>query len=209
MKQSVVITPPNFQVVEFYVKGTSPLVINKVSKKAKDAMKARQEEGSVAKKGKKREAKDFNQCYNDARRISEQGWDGITTSAFKNAMVSACKIVGFAMTRAKLGIVKVLPDGIDREDAMPLVKIDGGIPTKIEMFVKNETGVADIRARPMWKEWECRLRVEYDADMFSTEDIASLVSRAGAQVGVGEGRADSPKSVGMGWGYFSISNEGE
>ena len=45
-----------------------------------------------------------------------------------------------------------------------------------------------------------------DADQFSLTDITNLLSRVGAQVGIGEGRPDSKSSAGMGWGMFRLSD---
>ena len=75
------------------------------------------------------------------------------------------------------------------------------------MAVRNASGVIDLRARPMWQEWAFTLRLTYDGDQFSAEDVTNLVFRAGRQVGVGEGRPDSKKSAGMGWGLFSFAPE--
>jgi hypothetical protein len=49
--------------------------------------------------------------------------------------------------------------------------------------------------------------VRFDADQFTLRDIANLLLRAGMQVGVGEGRPDSKKSCGMGWGTFEIKEQ--
>jgi len=201
----VEITPPNFQIAEFTIKGTSPYVQSKWSKKAKEEMKSKQEAGSTAKKGTKRAAKDFDECYKQAQYIAKEGWHGIPAPNFRNAMISACKMVGFQMTRAKLSIF-VLSDGYDTDENAPLVKITKGKPFKFEAMVRNATGVADIRIRPMWDEgWEANLRIRYDADQFTLEDVANLLMRAGVQVGVGEGRPGSSKSNGLGWGMFEIA----
>jgi len=57
----------------------------------------------------------------------------------------------------------------------------------------------------MWDEgWEAQVRVRYDADQFTLEDLANLLARVGVQVGLGEGRPDSKSSAGMGWGTFMI-----
>jgi hypothetical protein len=58
----------------------------------------------------------------------------------------------------------------------------------------------------MWRNWKVDLKVQYDNSMFSKTDIANLVMRAGMQVGIGEGRPDSKKSTGMGWGTFRIED---
>lgn len=65
-------------------------------------------------------------------------------------------------------------------------------------------GVADIRWRPMWEQWSAKVRVRWDANQFSAQDVVNLLSRAGMQVGIGEGRPDSKASNGMGWGMFEV-----
>jgi hypothetical protein len=54
----------------------------------------------------------------------------------------------------------------------------------------------------MFESWQAKVRVRFDADLFTPADVANLMLRAGLQVGIGEGRADSPNSCGMGWGHF-------
>ena len=55
-------------------------------------------------------------------------------------------------------------------------------------------------------DWKAKIRIRFDADQFSTQDITNLLARAGEQVGIGEGRPDSKNSAGMGWGCFRITN---
>ena len=57
----------------------------------------------------------------------------------------------------------------------------------------------------MWQTgWEAALRVQYDADQFTRHDVTNLLVRVGLQVGIGEGRPDSRKSNGQGWGLFDV-----
>jgi len=204
---AVTIAPPNFQTAQFLIRGTSPYVQNKFSQKAKNMMHEKHEAGSVAKKGVRREAKDFQACYEGAKYVSRDGWNGMPASAFRCAMISACRTVGFAMTIAKLSVF-VEADGFDAEDGTPLIRITQGAPQYREHCVRNATGVPDIRPRPMWLEgWEALVRVRFDADQFRLADVANLMMRVGAQVGIGEGRPDSKKSTGMGWGMFEIARQ--
>lgn len=199
---SIQIKAPNLRVIEFNLVGTAPLVTARFAEKGKIMM--RQQEGSVGKKGKAREAKDFTAAYEAAKHVSADGWCGVHAGGFRAAMVSACRLVGFKMTMAKLSLF-VLADGYD-QDGAPLVKIEGE-PAMVTHHTRNATGVVDIRARPMWREWSMKLRIRYDADQFNETDVANLILRVGAQVGIGEGRPDSKQSVGMGWGTFTIANE--
>ena len=121
-------------------------------------------------------------------------------------MVAACRLVDFKMTDAKQ-CVYIECDGFDKDERIPLVRITKGKPEYFEQAVRNETGVADIRARPIWEEgWEAVVRVTYDADRFTLEDVSNLLMRAGSQVGIGEGRQASRKCVGLGWGAFEIAS---
>ena len=207
-KQEVVsITPPDFTTAVFKVIGLSPLVIHKFSHKMRKAMKEKQEAGSTAKASKKREKRDFDQDYKDSFHLSEEGWAGVPAAAFRNAMVTACKIVGFVMTRAKLAIF-IESEGIDADEGVGLIRIIGE-PEKLEMITRVETGQPTITVRPIWRKWEMNVRVTFDAGMLTLSDITNLLSRAGVQVGVGEGRPGSPDSCGMGWGTFRVENSKE
>lgn len=111
------------------------------------------------------------------------------------------------MTLAKLSVF-VLADGYERDrfGVQPLVKITKGKPQRTDFAVRNATGVADIRPRPMWDEgWEAIVTIRFDADQFTVEDVTNLLARMGEQVGIGAGRPDSKDSAGMGWGTFKIA----
>jgi hypothetical protein len=201
--RTVAIAPPDFRTAAFRIRGIAPLVVNKFSAKAREQMKAKQQAGSQGKKGKAREGKDFDACYEAARHLSIEGWDGIAANSFRKAIIGACRLVDFKMTLAKIAVF-IEADGYDADEGTPLVRIiSKNGPQKMEALVRNETGVADIRIRPMWQEWGCVLRVRYDASIFMLEDITNLVARAGGQCGVCEGRPSSD-SGGCGWGLFEI-----
>lgn len=201
---SVVIAAPKFQTAEFTIRGTAPYVQNKFSQKARETMKAAQEKGSVGKKGTKKEPKDFQACYEGAMHKLPDGSHGIPAPAFRAAMISACRACGFQMTKAKLAVF-IEADGYDEECGTPLVRITKGDPEYHEALVRQQM-TTDIRPRPMWREgWEAEIRIRFDADMFSVDDVANLLMRVGQQVGIGEGRPDSRMSCGMGWGLFEIA----
>lgn len=203
------ISPPNIQELSVKIIGTSPYVQHAFSEEDRTKIKKAQEEGKTAKSKKNREPKDFNKQYENGIHYSREGWMGIPAPAFRKAMISACRLVNFKMTLAKLSFT-VKADGYDKNDNQPLVKIIKGKPHYSEHHVRLETGVIDIRSRPMWDEgWEAILHIRYDADQFTADDILNLLMRVGSQVGIGEGRSDSPKSCGCDWGYFRLSDKGE
>lgn len=202
------IKPPNIKTGEVWIKGNAPLVVHKFSNKAIRMIREKQAAGSTANTKKKREAKDFDAVFNEARHVSMEGWDGIPASAFRSAAIRACTLVGFKMTMARMSVF-FEADGFDNTEGTPLVRIIGGEPRKLESMVRLATGVCDISVRPQWLEWGAKLRMRYDADQFTASDVVNLIARAGMQVGVCEGRPSSTNSNGMGWGTFEISTEAE
>jgi len=199
----VIITPPNIQGVTLDIEGTAPLVINKFSAKAKQIMMDTQIAGTTAKSKKVRESKDFEELYNGARHISTEGWDGIHAAAFRNAAISACRISGFVMTKAKLAIFTEA-DGFDADDMTPLVRITKGEAQMIVSPCRNANGSIDLRPRPTYWPWGASLRIKFDAGVFTATDVANLIARVGLQVGIGEGRPDSKDSPGVGNGLFRV-----
>ena len=204
VQTAVQIKPANIQQAVFKIKGTAPYVQARFSAKAMQAMKEKMLAGSTAKGKKVREARNFDDDFEQAKHVSEQGWVGIPASSFRQAIISACRLVGFRMTLAKLSVF-VAADGFDRVDGIPLIKLQAPEPERTEMAVRNATGVADIRVRPMWREWAADVKVSYDADQFTLQDVTNLMQRVGMQVGIGEGRPDSRDSAGLGWGTFTLA----
>lgn len=200
--EQVIISPPNFQTAKIQIVGTAPYVMNKMSSENRQKMMAKQEAGERSKKGQKREPKNFDKVYKGAMHIADGGWYGIPASSVRAALISACRISGFQMTRAKLCLF-VEADGIDADDGQPLVKIVGK-PVRRDMAVKLADGSTDILARPFFQEWSATLTLTWDADQFSASDVLNLLARVGKQVGLGAGRNDSKNSCGMGWGSFRV-----
>ncbi len=197
------IKAPNFETIALRIKGISPYMQSRFSVKAMQAMMAAMAAGGTAKSKKKRDPRDFDANFRDAQHISTEGWNGMPCSAIRSACISACRTVGFKMTLAKLSIF-VEPDGLDVVDGMPLVKLDAPPPERSEMAARNDNGGTDIRVRPLWREWAATVRIRFDADQFTANDVVNLLARAGAQVGIGEGRPDSRESNGLGFGMFEV-----
>ena len=198
--ETVVISAPNFGVLELIIRGTAPLVIERFSKKAE--MMLKMQEGSTAKNKKNRTARDYAQEVEAARYRHTDGWEGMNAAAFRAGMISACRLVGFKMTLAKLSVF-VEADGFDPIDGLPIVRIYGE-SRDFTSHTRNATGVCDVRARPQYREWAIKLRVKFDQSQFSATDVINLISRVGVQVGVGAGRPDSKSSSGCGWGTFAV-----
>jgi hypothetical protein len=201
--QKIAITAPNLTTATITVVGVTPYVQNAFTEKQRLIMEETQRQGQQARGKKVRKPKDFDAIYRNAQHRSKEDWIGIPAAAFRNAMIDATRLVGVTMQHAKMSIF-IEADGYDAQDMRGLVKIQGE-PRPYKAPVRNSSGVADIRWRPMWEKWKATVRVTWDADQYSATDIMNLMLRAGLQVGIGEGRPNSPKSNGQDWGRFRIA----
>lgn len=205
MSNQITIPAPNMQTAVFGIVGIAPLMTARFSKKME--LMAKMAEGKTAgsKRG-NREARDYEKEAEDAAYRAESGEYGVNAASFRNGMISACRLVGFKMTLAKLSLF-VEADGYDARDGTPLVFIEGKWEAN-SMHVRNATGVVDVRTRPQWAPgWKATLRVRFDADQFQVGDVANLLARVGLQGGIGEGRPDSKSSAGLGYGLFALESE--
>ena len=201
---TVTIAKPNLQQAVFRVYGTAPYVQHKFGAKARKQMLQAQ----MSTKGKSRKSKEPRnpeEDYKESQHLTADGKHGIPAPAFRSAMISACRVAGFVMTKAKLSVF-IIADDLDVDDGTPLVLIKG-TPEIHEGSVRLENGVASLAFRPMWRTWQADVTVRWDGDQFSQDDVANLLERAGQQVGIGEGRPDSKKSHGCGWGTFSLTKQ--
>lgn len=198
------IAAPKWAEKTFTIRGTASYVSNKFSAEARNQMRAKMLQGQQAKKGKAKEARDFQRDFRESIHWFDDKTPGVPASCFRQALVSACRLVGFKMTLARLSLF-VLADGEDADDATPLVRFGKGEPQYFESATRNQTGVPDIRVRGRWAPgWEIPLKLRWDTDQFSESDVRNLLRRVGEQVGIGAGRPDSKMSSGMGWGTFEV-----
>jgi hypothetical protein len=203
LRREATIKAPNFGMVTFRVHGIAPLVIHRFSAKTKQQMKDKMETGKAASSKRNREAKLTDDLYEEARYRHADGWDGFNASAIRAAMISACRLVGFKMTLAKLSVF-VEKDGVDAtEPQIPLIRIYGD-PVKQEDMARVETGQPYVTVRAAFHDWRANICIRFDRDQFTEQDVSNLIARVGLQVGIGEGRPDSKNSPGMGWGLFEI-----
>lgn len=207
---TVTIKAPRFQSAVFDIKGISPLVIHRFSAKTKQEMKQKMETGKAASSKRNREPKNTDELFEEARYISNEGWDGFHAGAIRSALISACRLVGYKMSLAKLSLF-VEPDGWDaKEPQIPLIRIYG-TPTKQEDIARVSNANRDpyVTVRAAYHNWSAKVKLRWDADQFTVEDVTNLLYRVGLQVGIGEGRPDSKNSTGMGWGMFEVVGEVE
>jgi hypothetical protein len=193
--------------------GATSYVQEAFSGRKRDELMAGMSTSKAEKAGKARKdarpVRNYDDEFEDAQHKAVAGWNGIPCTAFRQAMVDACRTANVVMVTAKLAI-SIIPDGFDVRDGTPLVRLySPNPPERLQLPVRNANGSVDIRIRPMWREWWANVTVQFDADMITAQSIVNLLDRAGKQVGIGAGRPFSKKSVGQGWGTFSVDQQAE
>jgi hypothetical protein len=167
-------------VMQFTIRGTSPLITHQWSEKAKREMREKQ----AGKKTKNRDARNPDAEVESAAYRTANGEFGIPGLALKAAIIGAAhKDLGIERTlvRKALFLVTNDPNKIIQLDALP--------PTKREDMVRVGMGT-DLRYRPQWDEWAVTVEFEVDGDLLTPDDVATLVDRAGFGVGIGEWRPE-------------------
>jgi hypothetical protein len=180
----IILPQLNISIAEITLVGDSALICHAWSVKAREMMLAKQMK--TAKQGKA--AKDPVQDYNDSLYPHPDGGYGFPAIAFKSAAVDACSHVS--------GVTKVEARGAFHIIDDELIKIDG-VPSMREDMVRVGMGVADIRYRGEFKSWKCKIRIRYNNNVLSLEQIVNLFNTAGFAIGVGEWRPSRDGSKGM------------
>lgn len=182
--------------------GTAPLITQRWSEKARRMLLESQQSSTR----KKREAKDPDALFNDARYRLPDGRDGVPATAYKAAIVHAARLFdGITQVALRQAILVLGDDRDERGDA--LVAIDYGNLSMREDTPRNATGVPDLRYRPQYWPWKAVLRIRtIEGQVKDEASILRLVNAAGIG-GVGEWRPTSPKSATGTYGTFSVDWE--
>jgi hypothetical protein len=175
--------------------GDSPLIVHAWSKKAKQEMLDKQMKKAKGPKVAKNPEQDYMDAFYRLPREKPGvlGKPGFPSIGFKAAAVSAAGRFadGMKMTEVR-GCFHVEGE---------LVEIIGE-PNPREDMVRIGMGTADIRYRPEFKTWRCKIPIRYNADAISLDQIVNLFNMAGFGVGVGEWR---PEKDGL-YGMFHVAN---
>ena len=180
----------NIRHFDVLIRGKQPLVMHRFGQVATTAIASKQ--AKAAKQAK--EARDPEAEYLDAMYVmpgskagAKNAKYGIPGGWFKRAAVDACSHVD--------GITKVFARGafhILTEDGKN--STGGLVPLKFSTlrmrqdYVKIGMGSTDLRYRPEFSDWSCKVRIEYNASTISPDQIVNLLNIAGFCSGLGEMR---------------------
>lgn len=190
-------------VITVPIVGLTPVIPHQWAEKAKRLMRAKQ----FGETQQKREAKDPDEEAEAAMYRLPDGRPGIPATAFKAAMVGACRFFeGIPMTEGRLMIY------IRGEGPEQLVALRGTERVR-EDTPRNATGVVDLRYRTALlagvegiEPWRADITVVFPLRLLSERSVLALLDAAG-RVGVGDWRPGSPKSNSGTFGTFRIDDE--
>jgi len=192
----------NVQVCKLRIRGTTPLIVHRFTKKAQQQIIDKQGGKAANKKAAKIAEKEFE----DAKYKLPDGRDGFPAVAFKTAAVSACRYVdGLKMTHVR-GAMHVMGEVVDGVPTN-LVALDCDEPELRSDPVTISLGKRDIRHRPQYNRWQTTLTIHYNANVITVEQIVNLFNNAGFGIGVGEWRPSSQGS--SQFGMFEVVGSDE
>ncbi|MEN0652375.1 MULTISPECIES: hypothetical protein [Hyphobacterium] len=202
--KSVAIELPRLAIetIEIPIEGDSPLIVHAFSKKAREAMLAKQTKKASAGRAAKNPWMDFCESLywldgmpdEPTEADVEKGRFGFPSVAFKSAMVTACTSIG--------GITKVAARQAFHVEG-EYVELTGPAPAMREDVARVGMGTADLRYRGEFDPWSAVLTVKFNANVMSAAQVVNLCQTAGFAVGVGDWR---PERDGV-YGRFHVATE--
>lgn len=194
--QVIELPPIEETLVVIKIVGISPLILNPFTEKAIEEMLNKQRGRAAL-----RQAKDVNAEVEKRIQRIEDGRIGVNILSFKKAMISATAMVPkVKSTHIKQGVF-FEPDGFCGTTAVAAIDTKCE-PEPLVAHVRNATGVADIRVRPIIHEWSVELKVILQTHVISLEQAINVLRLAGRGVGVGDWR---PEKCGV-YGRFEVKS---
>ena len=175
----------------------SPLVIHAFAEKAKQEIRDKQQKKA---KKVKEERKPLEECE-AAKYFDDQGRECAPITALKKAIISAATAFDDI---TKVGLRQALfvnpADGPGHHVPIETYDDKPSIGIMREDAVTIGINTRGLAYRPEYKEWQLRIKIEFNPRIVSEEQLLALVDQAGWGVGICEGRPE--RSSALGWGRF-------
>jgi hypothetical protein len=180
------------------IRGLTPFIPHRWSEKSKKLMPGHPEGDTV--KGKKGLREPQTEAEACVYRCAD-GRPGIPATAFKAALVHACRLFDQpSMVEAKQLLFVV-------GDERGLVPFEG-IPRLREDTPRNSNGSADLRYRYEFSDWTAQVVIRFIASSITPSSVATLLDAAG-NGGVGDWRPSAPKSCTGTAGTWMVDDNAE
>lgn len=182
--------------IDCYVVGTSPLILNRMSEKAKRELLMPRGRKTAVEKATSLKHNPIDEYRASVYRLSDPNADtllAVMSTAFKGALRNAALD---------------LP-GTKKSQVGRLTYIDGdyigiyGVP-QLYMAIVRSADVArtpDVRTRAIVPQWAAKFTVTFVRPLITGQAVANLLAAAGLTMGIGDGR---PEKGAMSYGQFKL-----
>lgn len=194
VKAEISILEINQGEIEFFVRGTSPLIYHRMGEKAKRELlfpKGRKTAADKATSIKHNPIQEFRDTIYRSKK--KETLLMVPSVMFKAAISNAALDIPGA-TKAQIGrLVWVMGDEV------PIY----GIPELFMSVVRSSdmNRTPDIRTRAIVPEWACKIRARYIKPNISEQSIVNLIAAAGVITGIGDYRQQKGKTS---YGQFEL-----
>lgn len=169
----------------FYLIGTSPLVMNRMPKKAKEELlmpRRSMNKAARASTLKHNPPDEFRDSIYRCRDKNAPTLVHVPSNAIKKAMAQAAIDMEGA-TKAEVGRLIKITDETVHLYGKPMLYMD---VVRMAGFAKTP----DVRTRAKFKEWCCKITVQMISSKIREQDVMNLLDAAGDIVGIGDGRTE-------------------
>ena len=175
----------NLATVSFKITGTSPLLMDKFPEDVKKQIEDKQTGKSKVSKKPRNIEKETLQAVHK----TQDGSIGYPAIGFKAGLIESTSFIGDKMFSKKL------LRGIQIVNA-----VEGLVPIEFKkQDVLSHSIQSNTKYSPQFHDWSCVLKIQFDKNNVSTEDIANLINYAGFYycIGIWSPRCKSGGSYGM------------
>lgn len=185
--------------LDCYVVGTSPLVLNRMSEKAKHELllpRGRMNQAQKATSLKHSPLDEYRASAYTLKNPSNQTFLAVMATAFKKAICNAALDMP-GTRKAQVGRLTWVQG--DMVGVYGLPKLFMAIVRSADM---NRT--PDVRTRAIVPAWACHFSVQFVKPLISVQAVANLLAAAGITIGVGDGRQEKGT---MSYGQFRLASQ--
>jgi hypothetical protein len=189
----ITLTKINAETFLVPIVGTSPLIVNKFTEKAKRMILDGQQGIKKPRENRDPEA-EFNAAF---YRLEEEGRYGFPATAFKLATIGGARYYGGQIKMTELRQFMFFHGTFVPSELVQLVEIESSEePTMREDMVGLPMNKTDLRYRPQFWPWSATLKVTYVKSSITMDSVVSLIEAGGMGVGVGEWRPEKDGTFG-------------
>jgi phosphoglycolate phosphatase-like HAD superfamily hydrolase len=182
----------------------SPLVVHAFAEKAKEEIRQKQQKKAKKAKEERKPTEEFEAAkYRD-----EEGRECVPITALKKSLITAATAFD-GLTKVALRQALFVDCVANPGSALVPIEQPGNTANPVwAKGVQREDAVTigintrGLCYRPEYKEWQLRIRIEYNDRLVSEEQLTALLKQAGWGVGICEGRPE--RSSALGWGRFEV-----